>query len=52
MEQKDKQFGRSQPSIMAPVLDHIPAESLFKVIDILNLSKRPNPKITIGSNSG
>jgi len=31
------------------VLDHIPAENLFKVLDILNITKIQSP-ITIGSN--
>ena len=31
------------------VLDHIPADQLFKVIDILGLSKIPN-QITFGTN--
>jgi aspartate carbamoyltransferase regulatory subunit len=48
MEQKDKHL-KVTAIKNGTVLDHIPAESLFKVIDILNLSKRPN-QITIGSN--
>ena len=31
------------------VLDHIPSENLFKVVDILNLAESHN-QITIGSN--
>ncbi|HPB89536.1 MAG TPA: aspartate carbamoyltransferase regulatory subunit [Bacteroidales bacterium] len=48
MEQKDKHL-KVTAIKNGTVLDHIPAESLFKVIDILNLSKRSN-QITIGSN--